>query len=288
MSVNTVSSLLGWGRRTLQAAGIPDAPVEARLLLQHAADLGDVRLWTDHNAGIDSGPARYYRELILNRVQTRIPVHYLTREIGFCSLSFIIRPGVFIPRPETEHLVEEALSLLSAIESPRVADIGTGAGVVAVSLAAARTDSTVYAIDIDPQACDCARDNAVREGVADRVAVIQGDMLHAVPPDTEPLDMVVSNPPYIRSVDIDGLAPEIRLHEPRAALDGGWDGLDFYRSLLSQAQSRCCPDGLLVMELGAGQSREVLPLALGSGVYSLVRIGRDYAGHDRVLSLKVR
>jgi release factor glutamine methyltransferase len=186
---------------------------------------------------------------------------------------------VLVPRPETELLVELTLkrSNVQTFQRYQIVDVGTGSGAIAVALAVHLPAARIVAIDISPGALELARQNAERHGAADRVRLIEGDLLE---PLDQPVDLIVSNPPYTILAEID---EGVRRHEPRQALDGGPDGLDVYRRLLAQAPTRLRQGGAILLEIGASQAAAVMDLARRAFPQAEVAVYRDLAGHDRVV-----
>lgn len=223
-----------------------------------------------------------YTELVA-RAAEGAPIPYLTGWRAFYHHDFIVTPDVLIPRPETEHLVDAALAWAQAHQKQQliIADVGTGSGVIALSLAAALPMATVYALDCSVAALEVARRNAVRIGVSN-VQFGQGDLLAALPEGVRP-DLVVANLPYIPSADLDALA--VVRHEPRLALDGGPDGLDVIRRLVAQAVDRLPSTFALLLEIGAGQGGVVSALCRQAFPGARVRVLPDYASHDRVVEV---
>ena len=216
---------------------------------------------------------------------TREPTAYITGNREFWSLDFRVSPDVLIPRPETELLIEVALRLAKEIcsaRSPRIIDLGTGSGAIAVALASELTSAEIVATDISAEALVVATVNAVRNGVAERIRFVQGDLFDPIQPE-KPADLVVSNPPYIRRSDIDMLVPEVSRWEPRYALDGGLDGLEYYRRIAAQAFRYLAPHGALAVEIGAGMSQAVAALFQDAAECAAVNIYNDYAGIERVV-----
>jgi release factor glutamine methyltransferase len=221
------------------------------------------------------------------------PVQYLTGHQEFWGLDFEVTPDVLIPRPETEHVVEVALARLAAraIETLRVADVGTGSGCLAVALAAELPRARIFATDISAAALNVARRNAAKHGVATRIEFLECNLLdaflrdgtaRAAAPDVA-LDLIVSNPPYVALADAASLPREVRDHEPAAALFAGESGLDVYGPLIRQAEKLLAPGGLLVVELGCSAADHVGTL-LSSPVWRDVAVADDLAGIARVAS----
>lgn len=189
------------------------------------------------------------------------PIQYIAGEAEFYGLPFRVTCDVLIPRPETEHLVETALRLASDFANPRIVDVGTGSGAIAVALAHTLKSDRVTGIDLSPAALTVARDNAARHGVP--VRFLQGDLLEPVA--GESFDLIVSNPPYIPTTDRDTLSVEVRDHEPALALFAGEDGLFIYRRLIPAAHAHLRDNGYLALEIGYGQSTAIAGLLAQSG-----------------------
>lgn len=215
------------------------------------------------------------------RLEAHEPIQYVTGQAEFLRRTFAVDRRALIPRPETEHLVMDALSdpALSAIPAPRIADVGTGSGVLAVSLALARPDARVTAVDISADALELARENARRFSVEGRIAWRRHALLDGLAAGT--LDAVVANLPYVPTPEIETLEARIRDHEPRVALEGGPDGLRLITRLLPQAARVLRPGGLLLLEIGDGQGPAVRD-ALEAGPFTAIHIRPDAAGHDRI------
>jgi len=247
----------------------------------HVLDVSRSKLLTHPDRRLASAQLSRYEALVCDR-GSGYPLPYLTGRIEFYGLEMDVTPEVLIPRPETEMLVDLALE-----RQPRsVVDVGTGSGCIAVALANELPGLEVYAIDISPAALAVARRNAERHGVDERVQFIVGDLLDRRP---SPVDLIVSNPPYVSADEWAALPAAIRHHEPRLALDGGSDGLELIRRLLSQSEGLVEPGGALLVEIGAEQAEEVREIA--ETVFpeegTVLRIHADLAGRDRVLEVQV-
>ena len=271
----------------IEFAPITDVPrLEAEVLLAHVLGTTRTVLMAHPERPLASGQLGRYEALVSRRV-SNYPLPYLTGRVEFHGLEFEVTPEVLIPRPETETLVDLALARRPA----SVVDVGTGSGCIAVSLAVQLPDALVYAIDISPAALAVARRNVERHGVAERVRLMVGDVLNPRP---GPVDLIVSNPPYVPTGECASLPASIRDHEPRLALDGGPGGLRIIRRLLAQAPAVLrSPDpaqgrvgGGLLIEIGAGQGKAVSRLARAFFPGATVRVHRDLAGRDRVLEVQ--
>ncbi|MCL6449974.1 MAG: peptide chain release factor N(5)-glutamine methyltransferase [Acetobacteraceae bacterium] len=278
---------LAWGRAYLESCGVPNAALEARVLLGEARGRDPAEYFAQSSEVLQREEADRYRWLVGQRGDRRRPLQYVLGRVEFLSLPFVVREGVFIPRPETELLVEEVLRRLAPARPWRIIDLGTGSGVVAVCLALRLPRARVYALDCSPAALEVAAENARRHGVAERVVLLQGDML-------EPFfraeggrpgngaDALACNPPYVATGDFASLQPEVARHEPREALDGGPEGLDFYRRLLPGAREALATGGILALEVGAGQAEAVSGM-LEAGGFERLEVIPDYAGVPRVV-----
>ena len=266
--------------RTLREAGIEDAPWEARLLASHFTGWSPARLMTAGNEELTALSPEL--ENAVRRRANREPLQYIVGEWPFMGLSFAVSPACLIPRPDTETLCEAALELLPP--HARIADLCTGSGCIGISLAHHRPDCTVMAVDVDPEAAGCARENALRLGVADRFSVRLGDVTESVFAPQELFDCIVANPPYIALNEMETLEPELS-YEPRHALTDEGDGLSVIRGVLENAARSLAPDGVLLMEFGASQGKAVLELAAQFGFTG--EILRDLGGNDRVLRARL-
>ncbi len=264
--------------RFFQERGVPSARLDAELILASVLKLDRVGLYLQHDRPLTDAELEALRPLVRRR-GAREPMAWILGSKGFWKIELHSPPGVLVPRPDTEALVEAALTQLPEDEERFVADVGSGTGAVGLSLAWARPKVKLYATDLSPEALAATRENASRLGLTDRVAVLRGPLLEPIPA-KRPVDLVVSNPPYIPSAQIETLAPEIRDHEPRLALDGGPDGLDVYRRLIPAAAARARVAVLL--EVGDGQAQAVAVLLEAAGL-SEVRTWKDLSGTERVV-----
>ncbi len=264
--------------------GIESARLDAELLLGHCLGLDRVGLYLEHDRPLLENELQAYRELVRRR-GAHEPVAYITGRRDFWTLALHIDRGVLIPRPETEVLVERALDFLSTLDvaRPRVFDIGTGSGAIALSLAAEMPQLDIVALDASEQAVACAKANAERLGFAPRVRVAQGRFPDICRQEAGCYDLIVSNPPYIPSVDIALLAPDIRKYEPGEALDGGSDGLVVYRQWIPHLALQLVSGGALMLEIGHDQGSGVTGLLAASGHFSGIEAVRDYAHLERIV-----
>jgi release factor glutamine methyltransferase len=283
----TIGALRRQACDLLKAAGVANAVQESDWLLASTLDVPSHVLILEGARPVSALQAKQAWSLLRRRA-ARAPIQYLLGAQDFYGLDIAVTPDVLIPRPETELLVEETLRAVASSNAPVIADVGTGSGCIAVALARARRDATVYALDISAPALAVARWNAIRHGVRDRIRFIQADLLEAFcAAAAGAFDVIVSNPPYIPLQDVEGLQPEVARYEPRAALAAGQDGLAFYRRLLREAPPLLKPGGHLIMELGCGQSATVKRLALQGGTCGSIECRKDMAGIVRVLVARV-
>ena len=273
---------LAWARAILIAA--PDSePLDAPLLLAHILAIPRAALLAHPEHTLTAEQSAMFRALIVRRAAGE-PVAYLTGTRAFYDRAFRVTPDVLIPRPETEHLIAQALAWAIGRSALRIVDVGTGSGAIAVTLAAHLPDAHVWAVDVSAAALAVARENAARQGVADRVTCVQGDLLAPAVAAQRRADLIAANLPYIARPDLDALA--VSHWEPRLALDGGPDGLDLIRRLLADVPRVLAPDGLLLLEIGAEQGAAVCALAQQALPGAVVRTAADYAGLDRVVSVQ--
>ena len=261
-------------RRRLSDAGIEDADVEARLLFSHATGQPAHRLI----GGDPACDAPALEELLAKRLD-RVPLAYLLGEVTFCRETYRVTPDVLIPRPDTEILVEEAIKRIPA--GARFADLCCGSGCIGISVLANRPDLSCVSVDLSPAAVSLTRENAKRNGVSDRIAVLCAD-LFALPAELSGFGAFLCNPPYIVSGVIPTLSPEV-LHEPREALDGGADGLAFYREIARRLPAILAPGGIALLEIGYDQADAVTGLFSACGAAPEIR--RDYGGNPRLAIL---
>lgn len=277
----SVKEALTRGRQILRRAGVPEAAVDAEVLLAHVLATDRLALYRDEQRTLSFREWTHFRDLLARRAR-REPVAYLTGRKEFMGLTFAVNRAVLIPRPETELLVERALTLLSGREAPVVVDVGTGCGAVAVSLAHYHPGAEVYATDISDAALSVARENAARHGLAHRVCFYCGDLLAPVAFLAGRVDLVVANLPYVPSGELARLPPDVRDYEPRAALDGGPNGLAPHRRLVPQAARTLRAGGILLAEVGPGQGRVLADLLVAAG-WRRTRVILDYGGRERVV-----
>lgn len=273
---------------SLQALGIPDARLEGELLLMHSLGWERVRLYSHRDAAIPQEREEAFASNLQRRLQ-REPLPYILGSWEFYGLEFYVDSRVFIPRPETELMVEEARAFAREVaptrrDSIRLADIGTGSGAIAVTLAVNLPHAQIYATDLSPDALRVATLNIQRHGVSHRVLLLQGDLLEPLP---GPVDILVANLPYIPGAVLRALPPEISLGEPTLALLGGESGTEVIGRLLLQVQGWIRSPGLLLLEFGDDQGAAILRLAGECLPEARTRVIKDLAGLDRLLSIEL-
>lgn len=265
-----------WGRKTLEEAQVTDADVDARLLLEYVCHTDRNALLVHGDRAVEELSFFCYEKYIEKRAE-RIPLQQLLHEQEFMGLSFYVDEHVLIPRQDTEILVEEVMR--EPYDGARILDLCTGSGCILLSLLHYSNASSGVGVDLSGEALSVAKENAERLGLTGRVEWIEGDLFNGV---EGSFDILVSNPPYICSGVIPMLEPEVRVHEPLMALDGGEDGLLFYRRIVEQAGACLIPGGRLYFEIGYDQGEAVAELLKTHG-YKEVHVIRDFAGQNRVV-----
>jgi release factor glutamine methyltransferase len=288
----TVLELLNWTADYLRRSGVDNPRLSAEVLLGNILGLERIMLYARFDESVGADQRGRFRELVKRRA-AREPLQYLTGGWEFYGRRFELNPAVLIPRPETELLVERCLELLPDSAGSRwAADIGTGSGIIAVTLAVERRGLHVVATDVSAEALEVASRNAEGNRAASRIRFVQGDLAGpvrpALPKGVIGLDLLASNPPYVPTAQIPGLQPEVRDHEPRWALDGGLDGLDVIRRLVPQAAELLAPGGWMVLELGSGQADAVDQMVAATNSFDVATATTmtDAAGCQRVLSVR--
>ena len=280
----TYEEALREGMKTLRANEVPDEAVDAHLLLEYVTGMDRTRYFLRSRDEMPAEEREEYFRLIARRGE-RIPLQHLTGTQEFCGLEFRVSPDVLIPRQETELLVERSCSLLEDEENVRVLDMCTGSGCIAVSivhlLAGQGVRISMTASDISEKALAVAGENARRNGA--EITFTQGDLFE----NTEgPFDLIVSNPPYIRTDVIPSLMPEVRGHDPLQALDGGADGLYFYREITRRAPQYLKEGGWLLFEIGSDQAPDVTLLMEQAG-FKNITVRRDLSGLERIVEGRI-
>ena len=282
----TVLRVLDWTTQRFTDAGLGAPRLEAQVLLGHVLGLSRVQLYTHFDKPLGEPELARARELIKRRLAGE-PTAYLVGEQEFWSQPFWVDPAVLIPRRDTETVIDVVLAAVPAAERAaprRVLDLCTGSGALAVTLARELPGARVIATDVSPAAAALAARNAGRAGVAERVDLRTGDLWAAVAGE-DPFDVVVANPPYVRTGELAGLSAEVR-REPALALDGGADGLAVIRPLIAALPAHVAPGGLVAIEHGSDQDADVRALLDATGAFATAVTKADLAGHPRVTSAR--
>ncbi|TYP58756.1 peptide chain release factor N(5)-glutamine methyltransferase [Thermosediminibacter litoriperuensis] len=277
-----LTEALSYGRKRLSAVGVDSPSLDAEVILAHVLGVRRIDLFIHPERRLSAEEIRTYRALVEKRC-SRVPVAYITGHKEFFTLDFQVKEGVLIPRPETEFLVEEVLLRISGVAGPKVAELCCGSGAVAVSVAFFNKSAVVYASDISETAGEVTLMNAAKYGVEDRVRFLKGDLWE--PFEAEGLrgfDVVAANPPYIPSGEIENLPRDVK-YEPEVALDGGPDGLEFFRRIIAGVPRFLKPGGSIVLEFGKDQAGQIADLLRREG-FGGIKILKDYAGFERVIA----
>ncbi len=270
----TVLEAITKGTEFLERKGIESPRLQVELLLAHLLNLPRLRLYLEFERPLAEAQSSALRELLVKR-GNHVPLQHLVGSTSFCGCPIVVSPEVLVPRPETETLAEEAWKFLNALgRESRFLDLGTGSGCLPIAIATHAKSARGVGIDISKGAIAIGEENVAKNNLADRIELRLGDIFS---PMTEQFDLVVSNPPYIPSVEIDALQPEVRDHDPRGALDGGVDGLRFYRAIAANA-----PAPRVMVEFGDGQGPAVREIFAGAG-WVEIEIVRDLSKRERVL-----
>lgn len=283
----TVLEVIQRSAEFLAKRGVESPRLQIELLLAHILRMPRLKLYLSFDRILSDTELDALRELVKRRAN-REPLQHLVGSTSFCGLEMRVSPHVLIPRPETELLAERAWKYLLGVPlescatgTPSALDFGTGSGCLATSIAVNCPAARVAALDISPDALALARENAEANGVDNRIEFHCGDGLEALPPNAR-FDLIVANPPYIPSGEIETLQPEVRDHDPRLALDGGPDGLAFFRRL-ARGAGACLPDGgTLMVEFGDGQAPTLVGLFHASG-WRVESVEPDYSQRPRIL-----
>ncbi len=274
----TIQRVLAWTSRDLAGRGFETARLDSELLVAHALGCRRLDLYLRHEEPLADAELSRVRGLIERR-RSYEPVAYILGEREFYGRMFLVDTRVLIPRPETEELVDALVECLPS-DARRLLDVGVGSGAISVTLAAMRPELTIDAVELSPAAADVARANIARYGFSNRIHIHIGSLYDPVPGRT--YDAVVSNPPYIPTALVAGLMPDVSVHEPRMALDGGPDGAMILRPLVHGARAALTPGGWLAAEIGHDQGPLARSIALEAGL-SDVEIRKDLARIDRIL-----
>jgi release factor glutamine methyltransferase len=272
----SLKQALSRARDILTQNKVEDTPLECEILLRHTLGISRTQLYLELDRNLSPEQDAVFRQLVERRLSGE-PAAYITGHREFYGLDFYVDSRVLIPRPESELLVEEALRLAQEHPLSTIAEVGTGSGAIAVSLALELPEAKIYATDISAPALEAAGINCRKHGVGDRVNLLQGDMLDPLP---QAVDLIIANLPYVRKSELSGTS-----FEPLLALDGGGDGIEKIRRLCRQAGNKLRPGGFLLLEIGQGQGRAVTALLNTLFPRSKINILPDLSGIERVVSL---
>ncbi|WP_437190947.1 peptide chain release factor N(5)-glutamine methyltransferase [Planctomicrobium sp. SH527] len=277
----TVKRILDWTISFLKEKGSESPRLDAEVLLAHSRKCHRIQLYTQFDQPLTDEQRATMRDLVKRRAAHE-PVAYLVGHKDFFSLDFIVRPGVFIPRPDTEILVMATLDALKEVPAPAaVLELCAGSGCVPISIAKNLTSAQVTTVEKNPDVAKITQENIDKHAVGDRVQLLIGDLFTPVPKG-KLFDVVTSNPPYVQRAEIAELAPDIRDHEPHLALDGGPDGLDVIRRLAAQSPEYLKPGGWLMFELSPEQAQDGMQILNEAG-YTEVGVKNDLSGQARVV-----
>jgi release factor glutamine methyltransferase len=283
-----LSKALQSATQTLLRARIDDASVEAELLLGHVLRISKTQLYTEPERVLTSAETRHLRNLVQRRINHE-PTSYILGHCEFYGIDFYVDYHTFLPRPETELLVEKAVELAHRISHLEkritIADIGTGCGAIAISLALALPQARIYATDISASALQVAKINCRRHGVNSQVELLQGNLLEPLP---QPVDMIVANLPYIKGCEFKDLSPEITNFEPTIALAGGEDGLGKIQQMLEQMPGKLNYEACFLLEIGQGQGEMVTSLIRSYSPQASIELIPDLGGIERVVKVVLR
>lgn len=276
-----IEELLRYGKEKLEKQKVEDASIISRILMQYVLKIDRNKLIINKNDNVDINKENEYKEYIEEIIKGK-PVQYITNNQEFMRLNFYVDENVLIPQPDTEILVEEVIKSIDIKENIEILDMCTGSGCIGISLAKNIENTKVTLVDISKEAIEIAKKNAIQNGVENKVTFIQSDMFENV---KGKFDIIVSNPPYIKTDIIQTLDKQVQ-NEPHIALDGGEDGLDFYKILINEAHKYLKKDGKIFLEIGYDQKQEIESLAKQSKHYKKIETIKDLSQNDRVIILE--
>jgi len=285
MPAVTVLEVIQRSSEFLARKGVDSPRLQVELLLAELLQVPRLKLYLDFERVLTEPQLAALRAMVRRRAE-REPLQHIIGSTCFCGLNFAVSPAVLIPRPETELLAERAWQHLQRLRaagaaSPSVIDVGTGSGCLAITLAVKCPEAAVHAVEISEAALAIATSNAQRRGVSERVHFHQSDLFAGLPKELR-FDLIVTNPPYIATSELDTLQPEVRNFDPHLALEGGADGLAFYRRLAAEAPRHLSAQGTLMAEFGDDQAEAVAEI-FRSAVWSIDELVRDLAGNLRIM-----
>ncbi|MFC1768090.1 peptide chain release factor N(5)-glutamine methyltransferase [Candidatus Margulisiibacteriota bacterium] len=280
----TIKRLLDWTTEHFTKHQIENPHLEAEILLAHALNTERIKLYVNFEQEVNEKDRGTFRDYVTRRTKKE-PTAYITGYQPFMSLKFKVTRDVLIPRPETELLLQEAVNIAKSYDKKlSVLDIGTGSGAIAVSLARFTDNIEVCATDLSKKALEIAAENAKIHKVEGKVKFIETDIF---PKENIKFDIIISNPPYIKSGDIKDLQTEVKDYEPVQALDGGKDGLDYYRKILDKAGNYINKEGYLLLEIGSEQSKQIVDLINNGLKPNNIEVKKDLSGIERMVIVRV-
>jgi len=282
----TVGKIIDWTTAHLRKHGSESPRLEAEILLAHSRGCPRIQLYVQYNDLLTDDQRATMRDLVKRRAQAE-PVAYLVGHREFFALDFCVTPDVLVPRPETETLVLQLIAAVKSLSNPRILDVGTGSGCIAIAAAVNVPGAIVTATDISAKALEVARENVRRHGVAERVGILEGDLFAPLASGAQ-FEIVASNPPYVADGEMETLPADIRLHEPHLALRAGRDGLDVITRLIAEAPKHLAPEGLVLIEISPEQAPAVAALVKASGKFEPARMIKDAAGSERVVMARLK
>lgn len=275
-----IFDLIKLGKQKLNNSNTPQ--LDAEVILSYIMKTDRISFYIDRDKEVNDEIVAEFNKLIHRRSKGE-PIAYITGVKEFMGMDFSVRPGVLIPRGDTEVLVEEVIKRIHDIKRPLIADIGCGSGAISVAVAKHKQDAMVYAVDIMDIPLQTTKENAIKNGVQDRITIIKSDILTGLEKSfRKNFDVIISNPPYIEEEIIPTLMEDVKEYEPITALTGGKDGLFFYREITEEATQFLKPGGLLAYEIGYNQGKEVIKILKSRGFNEVTCI-KDLAGFDRVV-----
>lgn len=276
-----IEELLRYGKEKLEKQKVEDASIISRILMQYVLKIDRNKLIINKNDNVDINKENEYKEYIEKIIKGK-PVQYITNNQEFMKLNFYVDENVLIPQPDTEILVEKVIKSIDIMENIEILDMCTGSGCIGISLAKNIKNTKVTLVDISKEAIEIAKKNAIQNEVENKITFIQSDMFENV---KGKFDIIVSNPPYIKTDIIQTLDKQVQ-NEPHIALDGGKDGLDFYKILINEAHKYLKKDGKIFLEIGYDQKQEVENLVKQSKHYKKIETIKDLSQNDRVIILE--
>lgn len=284
----TIGQTLKWVSKLFKSVEIINPERETELLLSYFLKMNRSEIYLNSDRALKNKEKKQLENMIQERIR-KIPLQYITKHQEFMGMDFLVEKGVLIPRPETEILVERVIERLKKRKSSshlKIVDLGTGTGIIAISIAKFIKDITIYATDISKKSLQVAFKNAQKHSCEDKIIFLQGDLFRPFlgKIDKNSLDVIISNPPYINSDDFKLLPPEIKDNEPKIALYGGVDGIDYYRKIVKESPKFLKRDGFIALEVGLNQAKIIKELILKENNYRKnVEIFKDYSGIERVV-----